>query len=206
MLDTWMRMWDVVPERTVTPWTAVNDFVPSLTDGFTPMWLMSMTAPVAVPAIAGAAAANATAAHLAGFWLAMPAAGSAAIEILTGETKTSAKVTKPARRTKLAAKTPAPKAKPAPARAVTTAASKVDDRPAGLDAPRAGKADDLKRISGVGPKLESVLNDLGIYHFDQIATWKKKEIAWVDDYLRFKGRIERDGWIAQAKTFAKEVA
>ncbi|CAN0603262.1 unnamed protein product, partial [Ectocarpus sp. 12 AP-2014] len=88
--------------------------------------------------------------------------------------------------------------------AAAKAAPKVDDRPAGLDAPKSGKADDLKRISGIGPKLESVLNDLGIYHFDQIAAWTKKESDWVDTYLRFKGRIARDGWIAQAKTFAKE--
>ncbi|MEM6383685.1 MAG: hypothetical protein AAF739_13495 [Pseudomonadota bacterium] len=86
------------------------------------------------------------------------------------------------------------------------AATKLNDRPSGLDAPRSGGADDLKRISGVGPKLETVLNDLGIYHFDQIASWKKAEIAWVDDYLRFKGRIERDGWIKQAKAFATEAA
>jgi NADH-quinone oxidoreductase subunit E len=85
-------------------------------------------------------------------------------------------------------------------------APKLGDRPAGLAAPKGGKADDLKRIAGVGPKLESVLNDLGIYHFDQIAAWTKKETAWVDTYLRFKGRIERDGWIAQAKAFAREAA
>ena len=58
--------------------------------------------------------------------------------------------------------------------------------------------DDLKRISGVGPKLESVLNGLGVWTFAQIAAWKPEEVAWVDDYLSFKGRIARDGWIEQA--------
>ncbi|WP_244597996.1 NADH-ubiquinone dehydrogenase [Roseitalea porphyridii] len=63
--------------------------------------------------------------------------------------------------------------------------------------------DDLKMISGVGPKLESVLNSLGIWTFAQIAEWTPEEVAWVDDYLQFKGRIERDGWIAQAAALAK---
>jgi len=67
-----------------------------------------------------------------------------------------------------------------------------------------GKADDLKRISGVGPKLEKTLNQLGFWHFSQIAKWKKTDIAIVDDELSFKGRIERDDWIAQAKKLAKE--
>jgi NADH-quinone oxidoreductase subunit E len=51
--------------------------------------------------------------------------------------------------------------------------------------------------------LEKTLNELGFYHFDQVAGWRKKEVEWVDARLRFKGRIERDGWIAQAKILAK---
>lgn len=78
----------------------------------------------------------------------------------------------------------------------------VPQRPSGLEKPRAGKADDLKRISGIGPKLELTLNDLGIYHFDQITGWGKAEIEWIDDYLSFKGRVERDKWIEQAKDLA----
>lgn len=77
-------------------------------------------------------------------------------------------------------------------------------RPEALsDAAREGGADDLKLISGVGPKLEETLNSLGIWHFDQVAGLKKKDIAWVDERLRFKGRIERDDWIGQAKILAK---
>ncbi len=75
-------------------------------------------------------------------------------------------------------------------------------KPAMLSEPRGGKPDDLKRISGVGPKLEGVLNGLGVYHFDQIAAWTEGEIAWVDDQLKFKGRIERDDWIGQASILA----
>ncbi|MGB7433289.1 MAG: NADH-quinone oxidoreductase subunit E [Ahrensia sp.] len=66
-----------------------------------------------------------------------------------------------------------------------------------------GQADDLKLISGVGPKLEKTLNGLGFWHFHQIAKWTKKDVAIVDDELSFKGRIERDDWIKQAKALAK---
>lgn len=62
--------------------------------------------------------------------------------------------------------------------------------------------DNLKEIKGVGPGLENTLNDLGIYKFSQIAAWGASEIAWVDARLKFKGRIERDSWVDQAKTLA----
>ena len=51
-------------------------------------------------------------------------------------------------------------------------------------------------------KLEQTLNELGFYHFDQIAAWTDAEVAWVDTRLKFKGRIQRDGWIDQAKILA----
>ncbi len=74
-------------------------------------------------------------------------------------------------------------------------------RPAKMAKPKT--PDDLKQIKGVGPKLEGVLNGLGIYTYDQIARWKKAEVEWVDDHLKFKGRIERDDWIPQCKKMAK---
>lgn len=74
--------------------------------------------------------------------------------------------------------------------------------PVRLSAPD-GTADDLKMISGVGPKLEKTLNSLGFWHFHQLAKWTKKDIAVVDDELSFKGRIERDDWVKQAKALAK---
>ncbi|MCK8484824.1 NADH:quinone oxidoreductase [Aliiroseovarius sp. S2029] len=77
------------------------------------------------------------------------------------------------------------------------------NKPHTMDAPRASGADDLKQLKGVGPKLEQTLNELGFWHFDQIAKWGPDEIAWVDDNLSFKGRIERDGWVEQAKTLAE---
>ncbi|MDJ0626933.1 MAG: NADH-quinone oxidoreductase subunit NuoE [Rhodobacter sp.] len=92
----------------------------------------------------------------------------------------------------------APKAAAAPA-----AAEGPGTKPATLDAPRDGKADDLKMIKGVGPKLEKLLNTLGFYHFDQVASWTADELAWVDQNLEgFKGRASRDAWIEQAKILA----
>lgn len=77
-------------------------------------------------------------------------------------------------------------------------------RPEGLDGPRNGKADDLKRIKGVGPKLEELLNSLGFWHFDQIAAWGGEELAWVDANLDgFKGRASRDDWGMQARILAE---
>ncbi|QYO78460.1 NADH-quinone oxidoreductase subunit NuoE [Devosia salina] len=67
----------------------------------------------------------------------------------------------------------------------------------------AGAPDDLKLISGVGPVIERKLNALGITRYDQIAKFKKAEIARVDEVLNFKGRIDRDDWLKQAKALAK---
>ena len=75
-------------------------------------------------------------------------------------------------------------------------------RPEILSQARGGVADDLKKISGVGPKLEKTLNGLGIYHFAQIAAFTPDNAAWVDRRLRFKGRIDREKWIDQAKVLA----
>jgi NADH-quinone oxidoreductase subunit E len=72
-----------------------------------------------------------------------------------------------------------------------------------LDRPRGGVADDLKLIRGIGPALEQLLNAQGVWHFDQIAAWKARDIAAVDARLgRFYGRITRDGWVRQARILA----
>ena len=78
-------------------------------------------------------------------------------------------------------------------------------RPANLmDGAPEGGADDLKRLSGVGPKLETKLHENGVYTFAQIAEWGPAEVSWMNDKLSFKGRIEREGWVEPAKTLAAE--
>ena len=84
----------------------------------------------------------------------------------------------------------------------TEKADAVGLKPAGIDAPRSGKADDLKRIGGIGKVNEGKLNLLGVFHFDQIAGWSREEIRWVGTYLAFPGRIDREDWVGQAKTLA----
>ena len=108
---------------------------------------------------------------------------------------------------------PAPAAEPAPVTAPVAQAPEVEApeveavedavRPEALSGARDGGADDLKMIKGVGPKLEIMLNELGFYHFDQIAGWSAAEVAWVNDNLTgFKGRVSRDNWVEQARKLA----
>ena len=108
---------------------------------------------------------------------------------------------------------PAPVSEPAPATAPVAQAPKaeapeveaVEDavRPEALSGARNGGADDLKMMKGVGPKIEIMLNELGFYHFDQIAGWSAAEVAWVNDNLAgFKGRVSRDNWVEQARKLA----
>jgi NADH-quinone oxidoreductase subunit E len=65
--------------------------------------------------------------------------------------------------------------------------------------------DNLKKISGVGPKLEQVLNSMGIRSFAHIAGWTADDIANVDGQLKLNGRISRDDWVGQANRFVSEV-
>lgn len=112
---------------------------------------------------------------------------------------------------------PAPKAKPAAKPAAKTPAVKAAAKPAAkpkafgpagperLKAARKGKADDLKEIEGIGPAMEKLVNDLGFFHFDQIASWSDADVALVDAEMKtFKGRIARDRWVAQAKIIVSE--
>jgi NADH-quinone oxidoreductase subunit E len=75
-------------------------------------------------------------------------------------------------------------------------------KPRALKAPRKSGADDLKMVSGIGPVNEKRLNDVGIFHWDQIAKWGQAEIDWVNGFLSFKGRIERENWVDQAEALA----
>ncbi|MBL1437189.1 MAG: NADH:ubiquinone oxidoreductase [Rhodobacteraceae bacterium] len=102
------------------------------------------------------------------------------------------------------------KAKKAKAKAEVKAAAHDHEGDAGeakpelLNEARGGKADDLKKIKGVGPKLEKELHAAGVFHFDQIASWTAEEIRWADQHLvSFKGRVSRDNWVEQATELAK---
>jgi len=72
-------------------------------------------------------------------------------------------------------------------------------RPTTLAKARDGGPDKLTKIKGIGPKLQELLFSMGFFHFDQIASWDKAQVAWVDENLDgFKGRASRDDWVAQA--------
>ena len=90
---------------------------------------------------------------------------------------------------------------PAPEPAAAPADQRAGRPPQGLSAPE-GEPDDLKKISGIGPGIEKTLNGLGVYHFRQIAAFTPDNVAWVNQHLRFKGRIEREDWIGQARKLA----
>jgi len=78
-------------------------------------------------------------------------------------------------------------------------------RPAALAAPRDGRGDNLQEIEGIGPVLEKLCHDLGIFHFDQIAGWGPEEVAWMDSNLKgFRGRVTRDRWVSQARIIGAE--
>ncbi len=124
------------------------------------------------------------------------------VKRITGD-EAPVKVRKPAKPAPKAKAEPKPRPEPAAKAPETKSAASAEAKPEGLKAARGGKPDDLKKIKGVGPKLEKLLHSMGFYHFDQIAAWSAAEIAWVDDNLEgFKGRVTRDEWVAQAKAFA----
>lgn len=108
---------------------------------------------------------------------------------------------------------PAPAPAPIPAAAAQSSApmqavspppepeapKEVGIKPLLFSSPNNGPADDLKKIKGVGPQLEGLLNSLGVYYFKQIGDWTRDHVAWVDQRLQFPGRIDREDWIAQAR-------
>ena len=123
-------------------------------------------------------------------------------EILTGGAKPKKAAPKKAAEKKADA---APKAKAEAAPKEKAAAKpneKADDAPAALFTAPTGDPDDLKKISGVGPVLEKKLHAFGVTQFAQVAAFKKADIAKLDEALNFKGRIERDDWVGQAKALA----
>lgn len=97
---------------------------------------------------------------------------------------------------------PASPHEPMPAARIEGEEKIAGQRPPGLAAPRNGQADDLKLVKGIGRQNEGRLHGLGIWHFDQIATWSKQNVLWVGSYLAFPGRIEREDWVKQARQLA----
>ena len=82
---------------------------------------------------------------------------------------------------------------------------KIDDawQPEPLTEPK-GVADDLKKVRGIGPKIEKTLNDLGIFHYYQIAALNKDNILWLNNHLHFPGRIEREEWVQQTRELVQQ--
>ena len=119
------------------------------------------------------------------------AAASKAEEAPKAEAKTAAK-----------AEASAAKKEAAPKAEAKAAKAKTDER--GRLAEADGKADDLKKISGVGPAMEKKLNAAGIFHFWQVADLNKTQAQELDDEAGLGGRIERDEWVKQAKQLAKD--
>ena len=117
----------------------------------------------------------------------------------------AAKPAKKAEPKKAEAKKAAPKKAEAKLaeKAEKKAAPKKEAKKAAPKKAAKAEADDLKQLSGVGPALEKKLNEAGVTTFAQIAAWTKDDIADMDEKLSFKGRIEREDWVAQAKKLAK---
>ena len=80
--------------------------------------------------------------------------------------------------------------------------SRQSARPKGLPRPRQGRRDDLKQINGLGALDESTLNNLGIFHFDQIAGWNEAQVLWMENHVFARGRIGQEQWQEQARALA----
>jgi len=102
-----------------------------------------------------------------------------------------------------AAPTPAARVVAAPAAVEQVSTDARASPPPSLARPE-GEPDDLQRISGIGPGIEKTLHELGIFHFRQIAAFTPENVVWVNQHLRFRGRIERENWIGQARRLAAE--
>jgi NADH-quinone oxidoreductase subunit E len=127
--------------------------------------------------------------HAFGVWM---SAVSNSLEVAQRLTALAAGVAEPA----VAADRSAPAASAVAEPVTTAAAPGVPGAPRAVGRPEA--PDDLKAIGGIGPKLEKVLNGLGIWTFAQIAALTEGEVLWLDEQLGFRGRITRDEWLKQA--------
>jgi predicted flap endonuclease-1-like 5' DNA nuclease len=85
------------------------------------------------------------------------------------------------------------------AEAAVAEAALDSGRPQGLETPHEGGKDDLTHIIGVLPVIETALNRLGIYHFDQVAAISDENVGWIEGHLGIPGRIGRELWREQAR-------
>ena len=79
-------------------------------------------------------------------------------------------------------------------------------KPPGLTAPRPGGRDDLKMIHGIGPRIERGLNDLGVFHYDQVAAWDRRTVVWVENQFSLRGKVTRERWVEQARALVPATA
>jgi predicted flap endonuclease-1-like 5' DNA nuclease len=77
--------------------------------------------------------------------------------------------------------------------------SSVDNKPLILSSPRPSGKDKLLKIKGIDAKVEKDLNKLGIFHFNQIASWSNKNCDWIEEFLSLPGCAKKNQWIEQAK-------
>jgi len=159
---------------------------------------------VPAPKLAAVAAPKVTASEPAKATAPKPVAAPAATKKAAPKPAAKAEkaaASKPAKAatSKPAASKPAKATEPKVAPAATVAAKPAKAPPAKNASP-----DDLRQLKGVGPKLVTLLNELGVKRFDQIAAWGPAEIDTIDAQLgTFKGRITRDNWVEQAGFLAK---
>ena len=98
-----------------------------------------------------------------------------------------------------ARKADAPKAPSAAKVAKKPARAETEPAKAGV----AGDRDDLKKISGLGPRLEQVLNERGIVSYADLAAMSKAALKKLDGELDLEGRVMRDDWAGQAKALSE---
>ncbi|ESZ66435.1 protein in NADH-ubiquinone oxidoreductase complex [Mesorhizobium sp. L103C120A0] len=141
---------------------------------------------------------------------AKPSSSAPAALVSTAAKAKSAPAAKPAPAKPAAAKPAAAKSaaakpaasKPAAAKAAPKAAA---SKPAAVPkkaAPAAGKADNLRRLIGIGPVNDKLLKGLGVTTYAQIAGWTAADVKRIEDTLNFDGRIARENWVEQAKLLA----
>jgi predicted flap endonuclease-1-like 5' DNA nuclease len=77
--------------------------------------------------------------------------------------------------------------------------AQLDYKPLVLSSPKPIGKDNLQKIKGINSVIENNLNNLGIYHFEQIAKWSNKNCDWIEEFLHFPGCAKNNQWVEQAK-------